>query len=193
MSCLRLEQVYLYLEGELDPAERRLVERHLDLCPGCRRAVEERRILHEASLTLPPLEVPRGFRERVLDRIPARSASSFVRSAVLVSAAGAFGLTLLGVVLVMGLRLPAFLVFLTRSFWNFLGRAGAILGKLLQVLFAGLKVAGEFAGSVGKVLETLLASFLPAGTAAPALLLGLVLTFLLILGMRRFLVSGEKP
>ncbi len=193
MSCLHLEQVYLYLEGELNSAERGLVERHLEHCPGCRRAVEERRILDQAARTLPLLEVSSDFSAKVLARIPGREPSSFARTLVIAAGAGTLFLTVLGAVLLMGLRLPAFLIFLSRSLWNFLGRAGAVLGKALEVLLAGLKLAGECLGGLWKVFATLFGSFLPDGTVAPALLLGTVLSLLLILRMKRLLFTGEKP
>jgi predicted anti-sigma-YlaC factor YlaD len=192
MSCLRLEQVYLYLEGELDPSGFRVVEDHLNLCPSCRRAVEERRAIHEASLMLPPVAVPQDFSARVLARIPVRSSSPLARTMVFAAGIGTLAFTLLGAILVMGLRIPAFLVYLNRTLWNLLGRSGATLGKALGVLSAGLKIAGELFGGLGKVLETFFASFLPEGTAAPALFLGLILSFLLVLGMRRLLFTGEK-
>jgi predicted anti-sigma-YlaC factor YlaD len=192
MNCLRLEQIYLYIEGELEPAERRLVERHLDLCPGCRRAVEERTVLHEAALTLPPVEVPPDFSSRVLDRIPAWSPAPLARLMVFAAAAGSFFLVVLGMVLVTGRSLPVILAFAIRSFGDFLGRSATALGKGLEVLVTGFKIAGGFLGGFWKVLEAVSHSFFRPETVAPAIALGLVLTTLLILGMKRFLFTGEK-
>jgi len=192
MSCLRLDQVYLYLEGELDAAGRRLVDLHLDCCPACRRAVEARRALHEAFLTLPPLDVPPDFSRRILDRIPARAASPLVWLAALASATGALLLVFLGAGLVTGRSLPAILVLLSRSLGSLLSRSATVLAKILEVLLVAIKFSGEFFGGLWKVLETLSTSFFPAGAVAPAIVLGLALTSLVILGMRRFLFSGGQ-
>jgi predicted anti-sigma-YlaC factor YlaD len=192
MSCLSLEQAYLYLEGELEPAESRLVERHLDLCPGCRRAVEERKILHEAALTLPSVEVPPDFSSRVLDRIPVWSPAPLARLMVFAAAAGSFFLVFLGMVLVTGRNLPAILALAIRSLGDFLGRSATALGKALEILVTGFKLAGGFLGGLWKILETLSHSFFRPEAVAPAVALGLVLTSLILLGMKRFLFSGEK-
>ncbi len=193
MSCLRLEQIYGYLEGDLGPAERRLVEHHLDICRGCRRAVAERKVLHEVSLSLPPLEVPPDFSTRILAKIKRRSEAPFARLIVIAAGAGGLGLAILGTLLVMGLELPAFLVTLTRSIWSSIGRAGAALGKILDVLAAGLKLGGAFLESFWKAFETIFTVFLPKGTAAPAFFLGLGLSLLLLIGARRLLLTGERP
>jgi len=58
MSCLRLDQIYLYLEGQLPASEIKELEKHLASCLKCQEAVEERKVLLQASQTLPLLETP---------------------------------------------------------------------------------------------------------------------------------------
>jgi anti-sigma factor RsiW len=72
MSCFNAERVYRYLDNDLDRAGREEFERHLGLCPACRRAVDERRLIAQAAAGLPPLELPPGFSRRVMARLEDR-------------------------------------------------------------------------------------------------------------------------
>jgi hypothetical protein len=69
MRCLRIDQIYLYLEEELSPEEIQSIQEHISSCAKCKRAVEERERLVKASKSLPDLEIPPGFTQRVLDQI----------------------------------------------------------------------------------------------------------------------------
>ena len=90
MNCLHLDQVYLYLEEELSPSEKSRVEEHLASCPKCQAAVEERRLLHQASDSLPLWEPPPDFTNQVMARLfPVRMS---IRNWITVSVAG-FSLT----------------------------------------------------------------------------------------------------
>ena len=55
------EQVYLYAEVALDPAEAAAVEDHLAGCAACRALVDELRALHTALAGAPELDPPAGF------------------------------------------------------------------------------------------------------------------------------------
>ena len=69
MSCLHIDQIYLYLERLLPPSEIKKLKEHLDSCLKCREAVEERKLLLQASKTLPLLETPPYFTSEVMARI----------------------------------------------------------------------------------------------------------------------------
>lgn len=61
MNCLRINQIYLYLEGELSPAENKSIEEHLSSCLICKKAVKERKLLLQASRSLPLWNTPPDF------------------------------------------------------------------------------------------------------------------------------------
>jgi hypothetical protein len=59
MSCPEREAQWNdYVDGELDPPERRSAEQHLESCAACRRAVEELRELIAAARALPREAAP---------------------------------------------------------------------------------------------------------------------------------------
>ena len=71
-GCFKAEDIYRYLDDDLDRGAREGFEGHLGACPACRRAVEERRLIARAAADLVPLEVPPDFSRRVLARIEDR-------------------------------------------------------------------------------------------------------------------------
>lgn len=50
--------VELYFYGELEPAERDVVRRHLSACPDCRQALEEMHVIREALASRPDVSAP---------------------------------------------------------------------------------------------------------------------------------------
>ena len=59
---IRPADLYLYLEGGLGAYDAEHLEEHIEACRACREALTERRVLHEAFTSLPPIEVPPGSR-----------------------------------------------------------------------------------------------------------------------------------
>ena len=51
MSCLSADDIYLYLEEELTGAAAARIGEHLEACPACRGALEERRLLLATATT----------------------------------------------------------------------------------------------------------------------------------------------
>lgn len=68
-KCLHVDQIYLYIESELPPEEKEILESHVSSCSKCRNAVAERERLHKAIQTLPLWDAPPGFAEKVMDSI----------------------------------------------------------------------------------------------------------------------------
>ncbi|MFQ5722310.1 MAG: anti-sigma factor family protein [Candidatus Aminicenantales bacterium] len=69
MSCLHLDQIYLYLEEQLPASEIKKIEAHLASCPKCQQAVADRKLLDYACQTLPLLKTPSDFSSQVMARI----------------------------------------------------------------------------------------------------------------------------
>jgi len=190
-DCRNVEMLYLYLEGELDPAERRGLEAHLEACPACREALAERRLLHEAFTSLPPLEVPPDFALSVMDRLPEPAEAKARWLAPLVAGTGSLVVGLLGFYILTGESLSDVLVAVSRSFSSGFGRLLPLFAKLLKVASLLLNIASGFLTMLGKGLVALLSSL---GTEGISLILGLglLLSLLLFFGAKRLLSSGEK-
>ena len=191
-DCLSPDRIFLYLEGELEPGERRACEEHLGRCPGCRAAFEERRLLHEAFSSLPPLEVPPSFARSVMAGIQENAGTAWRRIAAVAAAALALASGLLGIHLLTGKSLTGVLLSPSRAL-------GAGLSDLLPLLAKVLKSAGLALELLFELVSTLagglgvLSSVIGPGLAGPALGLGLILSVLLLFGARRLLALGEKP
>jgi anti-sigma factor RsiW len=175
-NCPGAETLYLYLEGELDPFERRGLEAHLEDCPACRESLAERRLLHEAFTSLPPLEVPPDFALSVMDRLP-EPAEAKPR--------------LMGFYILTGESLSDVLVAVSRSFSSGFGRLLPLFAKLLKVGSLLLDVAASFVTMLGKGLVTLLSALGQEGIGL-ILGLGLLLSLLFFFGAKRLLSLGEK-
>lgn len=191
-SCPRPEDLFLYLEGELGPYKARALEEHVERCEACREALAERRLLHEAFTTLPPIEVPEDFARAVMDGLPEPEAARGGWLAPLLAAAASLVVGLLGFNLLTGTSLSDVLVAVNRM-------AGAALSGLLPLAAKSLKVAVLLLDVASGLAATLFAT---AGAAARALgpgglalLVGLGGAVLLIalFGARRFLSQGEEP
>jgi len=190
-DCRSAETLYLYLEGELGPAERRGLEAHLEGCPACREALAERRLLHEAFTSLPPLEVPPDFALSVMDRLPEPAEARPRWLAPLVAATASLIVGLLGFYVLTGESLSDVLVAVSRSFSSGFGRLLPLFAKLLKVGGLLLDVASGFVTMLGKGLVALLSSL---GTEGIGLILGLglLLSLLFFFGAKRLLSLGEK-
>jgi len=190
-DCRNAESFYLYLEGELGPAERRGLEAHLEACPACREALAERRLLHEAFISLPPFEVPPDFALSVMDRLPEPAEAKARWLAPLVAGTASLVVGLLGFYILTGESLSDVLVAVSRSFSSGFGRLLPLFAKLLKVASLLLDIASGFVTMLGKGLVALLSSL---GTEGIGLILGLglLLSLLLFFGAKRLLSSGEK-
>ena len=58
-----------FVDGELEPAEVRNVERHLELCAACRTLVADLRTIRAAAFTLDRREPPAGLLPRLMGRV----------------------------------------------------------------------------------------------------------------------------
>ncbi len=190
-DCRSAESFYLYLEGELDPAERRGLEAHLEACPACREALAERRLLHEAFTSLPPLEVPPDFALSVMDNLPEPATVGRRWLAPLIAATASLVVGLFGFYLLTGESLSDVLVAVSRVSGSATGRFLPLLAKMFKVGTLLLDVASGFMMMLGKGLVAFLSSLGPDGICL-VLGLGLLLSLLLLLGAKRLLSLGEK-
>jgi len=191
-NCPRLEDLYLYLEGELNPDEARELDVHLAACPACRAALAERRLLHEAFTSLPPLEVPPDFALAVMDRIPETAVPRAGWPTALAAGLVALVTCLLGFYFLTGQSLSDVLVAFSRSLGTAFGRLLPFLAKMWKLAGILLGVAADLFSELGKGLGVV-TGFLGAGGLGLALCLGVILTLLLLYGAKRLLSLGERP
>lgn len=188
MTCATLERIYDYLDGGLSAAERAAFEAHLAVCPGCRRALAERRTIAEAATSLPPLEVPGDFVGGIMSRLgssapqaaPAKRVRGF-RLAPVLTGASALGAVAVAVSFVTGNGLFGIFLGLGRTlrataFSSAQGILKAVkvllhLGKMaadfLSGLIEGVGIATSFIGPEAQiaVVATVLLGILAAGIA----------------------------
>lgn len=191
MNCLRPADIYFYLENGLDPAAAREADEHLSLCPGCRSAFEERRALMDAVAGIPDLEVPPDLAAKVLARIPPDRSSRFGWLAAFIIGLSSFFFGGLAYVILTGQSLPGFLIDANRSTWDALRDTSMVFIKFAKLTVFGLDLLIRFIGEMGKGLARFGVLIRPEVYAA-CLLLFLVLAALLVAGLRRMFLHGEK-
>jgi hypothetical protein len=189
-TCPRSEDFYLYLEGELGPYLARKLEEHIECCPACREALAERRLLHEAFTSLPPFEVPANFARTVMDSLPEPEIRKARWLAPLITATVALSVGLFGFYLFTGQSVFEVLVALNRFFGTVVARIMPLAAKTLKLGNVLLKVVGDLVAMGFAGLSTFSRVLGPQGIAL-LLGLGILLSLLTFLGVRRFLHQGE--
>jgi len=191
MNCLRIDQIYLFLEGELSPKEYRSIEDHISSCEKCQKAVEERKLLVEASQSLPVWETPQDFTQRVLARIFPKRIT--LRDWVVTASIGLSSavLTFFAVYLISGQNLAELFINLNRTVLKLFQNIVVVLVKTAKLISVGIQVILKLASLILKgfaSLTTILNPELQIGLIA----LTVVFTALLLFGAKRKLLAGEK-
>ena len=191
MRCLRADEIYLYLENELAPSQIQKIKEHLASCPKCLKAVEERKILLQASESLSLWEIPPDFARQLMERISPKKVT--LRSWLTAAAAGFLSIfltlsiffvlseeNLLEVVLSSGHRL----LDLVRT-------ASVLFVKVFKLASLLIRVITQF---VGFLIEGLirLTSILGPEVQIILIILTVLLSATLIFGVRRKFIGGEK-
>jgi anti-sigma factor RsiW len=191
MSCLRIDQIYLYLEGELSPEDTQSVKEHISSCTKCKRAVEEREFLVKASKSLPPLEIPPDFTQRVLDQIfpPTTSLREWLTTAAIGISSAV--LAFFAFYLLSGQNLAHLFINLNRMALNLFRNFIVVLAKAAKLISLVTKVLLK----VGSMLVNGLASLttlLSPEIQIILILLTIILSALLLYGAKRKFSAGEK-
>ena len=76
------ELLSAFLDGELSPEERRLVEEHLATCPSCRHLLGQLGTTHQVVARLHQAEAPADFLGKVQRRIALRSRGRYYRTTI---------------------------------------------------------------------------------------------------------------
>ena len=191
MNCLRIDQIYLFLEGELSPKENRSITAHISSCEKCQKAVRERKLLVEASQSLPVWEAPQNLAQRVLANIFPKKIA--LRDWVVTAALGLSSavLAFFVVYLVSGQTLADLFINLNHTALNLFQNIVVLSVKAAKLISVGiqiiLKIVSLIINGLGS-LTTILGPELQIGL----ILLTVVITVLLLFGAKRKLLAGEK-
>jgi len=192
MNCLSLEQMYLYLEQELSSVENKNIEDHLAACSKCQNALEERRILMEAAVSLPPFEVPRDFAQEVMARIFQKKSPRLGWLIATVISFASLVLVLVIFTLATKQNLSTLFVRLNYRLWNYVQDISLFFAKFFKFLLLFIKILGQLFGELLKSIS-FLTELIP--WEVPFILFIFFLLILIAVSLigRRRPLTGEKP
>ncbi len=191
MRCLRLDEIYLFLEKELSSLETKKIEDHLASCPKCKNAVEERKVFLQASESLPFWEMPPDFTRRVMEQIFPEKVS--LRSWLTAAAAGFSSIILcfLAFFLLSGENLTNFLIPLGHTLLDLVRNFSIFCIKLFKIASLLVRVITPFARLLLQGFAHLTTILSPEAQII-LIILTLILSASLIFGVRRKFMTGEK-
>lgn len=68
MNCRGVSRrLSVYIDDELSPGIKESVRDHLSSCPACNKKLSDLKAISGAARSLPPLHMPKGFKEQVLE------------------------------------------------------------------------------------------------------------------------------
>jgi hypothetical protein len=179
MNCLRISDVYDYIEGILSLERNRELERHLDVCTKCRGAVEDRKLIAGAASNLPPLAVPDDFTDRVMARVWPAKVKSPAWLIILASASSLLALTVV-IMIASGRSVLEIISAASHSLWEYVKSAGLLLAKALTLLSLAGKAVRPLLESIAKGLS--LANWL-VSPALQFVLLGVMMALIISLAV----------
>jgi len=142
MNCPPVGTFYRYLEGELSPSEERSIQDHLQLCPSCRLAMEDRRYLNQAAGMISHWETPPGFTQKTMARLVKKTSSGWVPLLAIAAGFATSTLLVFTYLWVTGQNLASFFLGLNRTFLTMIktvsvGTVKAL--KLISILTKAMK------------------------------------------------------
>jgi hypothetical protein len=189
MNCFRINDIYDYIEGSLSPERRGELERHLGICPKCRQAVEDRKLIAEESLSLPPFAVPDDFTDRVMARIAPAKLRSPVWLIILASASSLLALTAI-IMIASGRSVLGIVSGAGHSLWEYIKGAAVFTAKAATLLTLAGKTARPLLEAAYKGLSVL-TSFIHPGVQVLILVLAMGFVLSLFFGIRKKFSLGE--
>jgi anti-sigma factor RsiW len=191
MSCLKVTEIYAYLEDDLLPEQRADIDKHLKFCPSCRQAVEDRRYLAEAAARLPDLEVPDDLARRIMARISSPAPSLPVWLTAFIVGLSSLGLLCLLLILSGGKSAFAILAGFNHSILIYLKNSTVWLAQAIALLTSVGKIIQTLALALFKGIS-LLTTLTSPGVQVLALIMTLAAFISLYLVLKKKLLPGEK-
>lgn len=189
MNCFRINDIYEFIEGSLSPERKEELERHLGVCPRCRRAVEERKLIGAAASSLAPLAVPDNFTDRVMARIAPAKAKSPAWLIILASLSSLLALTAM-VMIASGRSGLGIISGAGDALWGYVKSAAVLIAKAVSLLSLTGKTARPLVEAAYKGLSVL-TSFIDPGVQVLILVLAMGLVVSLFFGMRKKFSLGD--
>jgi hypothetical protein len=186
-----MNEIYLYLEKELSPAEYKRVEHHIEICSRCKKVVEEREHLLLAAESLHLWETPPDFTRQVMakifpERVPFRSwlvAMSVGLSSIV--------FILFSLFLFSGHNLAHVLINLHQTLIPHLRNISIFIVKLFKMASLALKVIFQLVNFLIKSIANL-TTILSPEVQIILISLTFIISTLVFFGVRRKILTGEK-
>lgn len=191
MNCLKVEEIYRYLENELLEPEIRAVEEHLSICSRCSNAVEERYLIIQAAESLPDLNLPTDFSWEVMNQLFPQKISLRSWLTALSGGIAAALLSFAAYFMINGYNSAATLINFYRSILDTFRNLSVMTAKFLKTTTLLFKVLVKIAGYGIKGLVGA-ANLLNTEMQLILILLTFVFTMLLFIKVRHLLSNGEK-
>lgn len=191
MKCLNIEQIYLYIEKELSLGENKKIEEHLTICPKCKKALEERRLLLQATESLPLWQTPPDFTQQVMARIfPAKVSLKAWLGAVSTGFVSLI-LALFIFFLATGQNLSSLALSFYDTILNLIRNFSPIFVKLIKLASLFVKILQQLAEYIIKGF-TLLTTIISPEIQIIIITITIILIASSIYGIRKKLLVGEK-
>jgi hypothetical protein len=190
MKCLRIDEIYLYLEGDLSSQQMKKVKNHISSCAGCKKGVEERRRLNMAAESLPDLPVPKDFTNQVMGKIFPEKVP--LRSWLIALASGfsTIATVLFVYFLISGQNLADFMIGLNQAFVSLARNLSVFCAKFLKLVSLFAKIILQFLGYLINALSRW--TKIPNQEIQVVIItLTLFLSVFLIFKLKRKIFSGE--
>lgn len=191
MSCLTIEQIYLYLEQELPEAEVKEIEEHLSLCADCQEALAERKYLLSAFDSLPDIPIPSNFTNQVMNQLTPQRLP--LGKSLVIAACGAFSmiLALLFVFIYSGQSLINLLISLNQSILSGLQNLTVAGAKALKLISLSVRVISQFFEFLREIFSQLTQILSPEAQIF-LILATVIFSATAFYGIRRKFLLGEK-
>jgi len=191
MRCISIEQIYLYIEKELSPAEDREVHKHLATCPKCKKAVEERRLLLQAAESLPLWKTPPDFTQQVMARIFPERVSPLAWLGAVASGVATMFLAVFLFTLATGQNFSSLLQNFYHTFLDFIKNLPPLFAKILTLASLLVKILLQFGEFLIKGL-TLLTTLISPQVQIIIITAAIIFIASSIFGIRKKLFIGER-
>jgi len=191
MSCLSVEQIYMYLEKQLSPPENKKIEKHVGSCSKCQKVLEERKFLLQAVEDLPSWQVPSNFAQKVMERLSPIKVTWWGWISALAGGFLTFVMAFIIYILVTGQNLSSLFINLYQALWEQIKNSSLVFIKFFKVMSVILSTVAQLLKSLSQGLLQILTVIKPEAQILIIVILTLI-SFFIIYGIRRKFLVGEK-
>jgi len=191
MKCLDIDQIYLYLEGELSPEKTGSVQTHIARCQKCSQAVQERSFLLDASESLPLMEIPADFAQQTMEMI--RPEKDTIWSLFFAAAIGfsSIVLTMFMYLLISGQNPASFFIRLSHTFLSSFKTLSVWLAKSVNLISIAFKVVWQIGSFLLSGISRLI-QIMGTEFQIGLVILALILYISLYFGIQKNILTRER-